>query len=73
MAMREALLDSGYLTNAAINGFAPTNSILRAQVTGRLRKAFNGRADWEYTIRTNTIVVTCRPQDVPLCQHALQN
>jgi hypothetical protein len=69
----EALLASGYLTNANI---AVTNAgARRTQIADRLRKATHGNdAKWEFFVRSNAVVVlTCRPQDVALCTRAIES
>jgi len=69
----EALLASGYFTKVPIAVAAtPTNAVQRAQVADRLRRAFQYRDEWEFGVRSNTIIVTCRPQDVDLCKQAIQ-
>jgi hypothetical protein len=69
----EALVASGFLTNVTIAvAAAPTNATQFAQVANRLRKAFPGRNEWEFWVRSNAVVVTCQPQNVLLCRQALQ-
>ena len=69
----EALRASGYLTNVHI---AVTNAgARRTQMADRLRKATQGNhAKWEFSVRSNAVIVlTCRPQDVPLCIRAIES
>ena len=69
----DALVASGYLTNVHI---AVANAgARRTQIADRLRKATRAsHANWEFYVRSNAVVVlTCRPQDVPVCTRALES
>jgi hypothetical protein len=72
-ALGDSLVASGYLTNVSITMTNPQGQ--RMQIVNRLTKAFPGRDnEWEFYIRSNTtLVITCRPQYVPVCNQALEN
>jgi hypothetical protein len=71
----DALVASGYLTNVTIVvASMPTNYVQRAQIADHLDKAFQGKDEWEFWVRSrsNEVVVTCRPQDEVLSRQAFQ-
>jgi hypothetical protein len=81
---REALVASGYFTNAVIvipraeepPDTAPyyqhRKAVIR-QTADRVWKALQGRGEFQCSYPSNgVVVITCRPQDVPLCAEALR-
>src|SRR5258708_25292664 len=80
----EALVASGYLTNVALAitraeeppDAATYNQHLTTvirQTADQIRKALRGRGEFCCTYPSNGVVlITCRPQDVPLCAEALR-
>ena len=70
-ARRDQLLECGYLTNVCIT-VTNANS-RRVQVIGRLESAAKGtdtlicKLSWS----SNSVVIVCRPQDVPCLRRAL--
>lgn len=72
--LRQALLASGYLTNFSIPVAVPPKDGLQwMQLGRRVQNAFQGRDGWEFGATSNAIIMTCRPQDMNLCIHAIQD
>jgi cupin superfamily acireductone dioxygenase involved in methionine salvage len=83
-AQREALVASGYFTNAVIvipraeeppdtAPYYQHRKVIMRQTTDRIRRALQGRGEFQIAYRDNgVVVITCRPQDVPLCTQALR-
>jgi len=83
-AERDALVASGYFTNVALTipraeeppDTAPYYEHRRAvirQTADRVRKALQGHGEFQCSYPSNgVVIITCRPQDVPLCAEALQ-
>ena len=73
-SLGKALLASGYLTNFSIPVAAPPKTGPQwLQLIHRLENAFQGRKGWEFGATSNAIIMTCRPQDMNLCIHAIQD
>jgi hypothetical protein len=72
--LTDALLSSRYFTNVYVTvDVPPTNWAQRAEVSKRLGEAFQHQVEWEFEVRSNTIIVTCRPQNAELCKRAIQD
>ena len=68
-----ALVGSGYLTNVTLTPDAALTNSTRVRATiDRIRKACQGRDEWEVSLHSNTVVITCRPEDELRCRRALQ-
>ena len=66
-----ALVASGYLTNVTLApDAAPTNSTQVASMINRIRKIQGN--EWDFSIRKQGVVLTCRPQDELRCRQAFQ-
>ena len=77
-AHAEALLASGYLTNAFITitnlPLTATNDRSRlAEIQRRLRPCLQGDAFCSFVIHNNQAVITCRSSDLPLFRHAIES
>jgi hypothetical protein len=69
--LTETLVASGYLTNVTVAA-APTNSTQFTATIARIRKACQGRDEWNISLLRNGVVITCRPQDEFQCRQAIQ-
>lgn len=77
-AHEEALLASGYLTNASITitNLPPTatkEKSRQAEVLRRLRTGLRGVDSWFFYMKSNQAVITCRSSDVPLIRRAIES
>jgi hypothetical protein len=68
------LVASGYLTNVAIKvAFTPTNTSQFLQMTDCLRRAFQGKGEWEFwVVHNRMVIVTCQPQSMLQGRQAIQ-
>jgi hypothetical protein len=77
-AQAEALLASGYLTNASItitNLPAPAinEKSTLAEVQRRLRTGLRGVPSWSFYMESNRVVITCRSSDLAQIRRAIES